>query len=646
MTRRARELETLLLTMFAAFPLYLTHAIGILPLVVFHAVMTGIVMRVAAGKGPELIPARVMRWLAVAYVPFYILDAAVISRSAIAASTHLVLFIALYQPIESAHKSNQAQRMLTTALIFVASLATSTHISVVLFVIAFAFLMFRQLMYVSHLDTVRAIERPYAEAPSGRAAAFYLTGATVIGAALFPFLPRVSNPFVQGITGSLPGASTALSETIDFNEPRTSTADATVVARVWMDEQARPFFTPIRLRGNIYDRYYSGEWRQSFRGLRHIPSRDGVHQVARPGGIQRQAVIQTRAQRGKLFLPSTTFAVANVSNLFEGPSRETYYVYSGGMLNLDLSLATQNEPMRLTRVGMTGYAVSPEVAALAHRIVGNEQRPEKRAQLIEQWMLSNFRYVPNPANLGQAMTVDQFLLRDRAGHCEYFAAGMVVLLNALEVPARIAGGFYGGRYNPLTGYYAIRRDDAHAWTEVWDGTRWVTFDATPPSLRPGTETASAWRAYLAAIGDSVTYFWDRYILTFGLSDQINLAEELITWTRDTVAQTRGRLAANARALASADFGTYLAITLTIGLVVIMIARQRRPLFAQLAIALQRRGIRVEPGMTVEEALHALPPEMRAELEPLVRMYEEEQFSGRRDARRRRELRRKLAELST
>ena len=646
MTRRARELETLLLTMFAAFPLYLTHAIGILPLVVFHAVMTGIVLRVFAGKGPELIPARVMRWLAVAYVPFYILDAAVLSRSAIAASTHLVLFIALYQPIESAHRNNQAQRMLTTALIFVASLATSTHISVVLFVVAFAFFMFRQLMYVSHMDTVRSIERPYAEAPSGRAAAFYLTGATIIGAALFPFLPRVRNPFVQGITGSLPGASTALSETIDFSEPRTGSADATVVARIWMDEQARPFFTPVRLRGTIYDRYYGGEWRQSFRGLGDVRQRDGVFQLARPGGIQRRAVIQTRSQRGKLFLPTTTYAVAGVSNLYEGPTRETYFVYHGGMLNLDLSLSTEAEPLRLTRVAMTGYQPSAEVMALAHRIVGREQRPEKRAELIEQWMLQNFRYLPNSATAGRAMTVDQFLLRDRAGHCEYFAAGMVVLLNALEVPARIAGGFYGGRFNPLTGYYAIRRDDAHAWTEVWDGSKWLTFDATPPMLRPGTESASTWRAYLAAIGDSITYFWDRYILTFGLADQIELAEDLITWTRDMVAQTRGRLASNARAIASADYGTYLAITLTIGLLVIMIARQRRPLFAVLADAMQRRGIRVEPGMTLEEALRKLPPDAAAELAPLVRLYEEEQFSGRRDAKRRRMLKRKLAELST
>ena len=92
MSRRAREIETLLLTMYAAVPLYFTYTIGVVPVLLFHAAMAAILVRVARGQGPDLFPAPLMRALAVAYVPFYIVDAAAISRSAIAASTHLVLF--------------------------------------------------------------------------------------------------------------------------------------------------------------------------------------------------------------------------------------------------------------------------------------------------------------------------------------------------------------------------------------------------------------------------------------------------------------------------------------------------------------------------------------------------------------------------
>jgi len=135
MTRKARELETLLLTMFAAVPLYLTTAVGQLPVAIFHLAMLGIVIRVVMGKGPALIPPRLMRWIAIAYIPLYFVDWKAVGGSAIAASTHLVLFIAVYQPIEAMQRDNQAQRMLTTALIFVASIATSTHITIVLFVV-------------------------------------------------------------------------------------------------------------------------------------------------------------------------------------------------------------------------------------------------------------------------------------------------------------------------------------------------------------------------------------------------------------------------------------------------------------------------------------------------------------------------------
>ena len=93
----------------------------------------------------------------------------------------------------------------------------------------------------------------------------------------------------------------------------------------------------------------------------------------------------------------------------------------------------------------------------------------RQAAAIEAYLSTRFRYVADPSKIGHTMTVDQFLLREHRGHCEYFAAGMVALMTALDVPARIVGGFYGGTLNPLTGYFVIRREDAHAWVEVWDG---------------------------------------------------------------------------------------------------------------------------------------------------------------------------------
>src|SRR5438105_6225652 len=136
MSARRREIELLLLAMFAAVPLYATQTIGMPPLLAFHALLAAMVARVAAGRTPEIIPAALMRVLAVAYIAFYVVDAAAVSRNAIAASTHLILFISVYQPIEAIRKRNDAQRLLTASLICGASVATGTHLSILPFRIA------------------------------------------------------------------------------------------------------------------------------------------------------------------------------------------------------------------------------------------------------------------------------------------------------------------------------------------------------------------------------------------------------------------------------------------------------------------------------------------------------------------------------
>jgi hypothetical protein len=227
------------------------------------------------------------------------------------------------------------------------------------------------------------------------------------------------------------------------------------------------------------------------------------------------------------------------------------------------------------------------------------------------------------------MSVDDFLLRDRRGHCEYFAPGMVALMTALDVPARIVGGFYGGKLNPLTGYFVVRREDAHAWVEVYDGNGWRTYDPTPPALRPGNAQSGLIRAYAAALNDSINYFWDRYILTFGLVDQVTLAVELISRTRQTLRAMNQSARQTASQIFSLRYLAILAGFVAFALAALGISHRRRPAFELLRDHLRARGIEVGPAMTMEEALSELQraqPDVAAALAPLIALYEEEQFS--------------------
>lgn len=655
MSWRAREIESLLLTMFAAVPLYATQAVGLVPLLLFHAAMTMIVVRIASGRDAEIIPIAIMRAIAVAYVVFYIVDAAVLSRDAIAASTHLVLFIAVYQPIEAIRANNRAQRLLIASLIFVASIATSTHIAIVLFVAVFAFFVFRQLMHISHAETVQSLGRDFDEPPSIRAAAFYLCGTALVGALLFPILPRVRNPLVQGMAGALTNASTGLSETIDFSHERSISPDSSVVARVWMGQEAVPFFTPLRLRGTVYDRFARNEWRQTRGiGFREVPRSVGdTFRIARPVGFTRGATVQQRLVKGtRLFLPTTTYAISGVGSLWEGPVEGAYSTDQprSDVWTYRVEMARETSPLRFRRAMVTNYPISPAVAALAKQIVKDEQDPMRQSARIEVFMSTTFTYVPDPAQIGHPMTVDDFLLHERRGHCEYFAAGMVVLLTSLNVPARIVGGFYGGRFNPLTGYFVVRREDAHAWVEVWDGGKWMTYDPTPPTLRPGNGEGSLLRRYASALGDSINYFWDRYVLTFGLGDQIALAAEAITRARTALSAMKDGAVHAKEVLRSAKAAAALLLVVALGVVMIVaILRRRRSLFDLLAAHLERLGITVGAAMTMEDALRELraaQPEAARELEPLIALYEAERFSASNDRSRRATLRRRLSALRT
>ncbi|HEV7427451.1 MAG TPA: transglutaminase domain-containing protein [Thermoanaerobaculia bacterium] len=642
---RKFELELLFLTMFAAVPLYATQAISVAPLLAFHAVMIAIAVRVAMGRGPEVIPNAVMRALAIAYVPFYILDAAMISRSAIAASTHLILFIAAYQPIESAGTRNTAQRLLTAALIFTASVATATHIAILPFILIFGFLLLRQLMHLSHEETVAIIgTSPMAEPRSGRAASFYVFGALAIGTCLFPFMPRVRNPLLPGMTGPLSNATTGLSDSINLNETRSISSDATIVSRVWMGQETIPFFTPLRLKGTIYERFANNTWIQGRRDFIPLDGSDGITRVARPEGFTRKASVQQRFLVGsRLFLPVGTYEVTGAGQIAEGPTRDVFTVWSShrDTIAYDVALARETAPRRAHPVAVANYPVTPAVRALALQIAGSETDPLRQAGAVETYLSHRFRYVADPATIGRTMTVDQFLLEEHRGHCEYFAAGMVALMSALNVPARIVGGFYGGTLNPLTGYFAIRREDAHAWVEVWDGKSWQTFDPTPASLRPGNTHEGLLHVYAMALTDWVNYFWDRHILTYGLGDQLALALAIIE-------RLRGATGAVTIALHTAALRTYMSLLTTLviaGLAVVMIARRRRSLFDLLAMHLHGLGIEVGPSMTVSEALHELRishPAAASDLAPLIALYEAERFSGKEERGRVRRIRAALA----
>jgi transglutaminase-like putative cysteine protease len=98
--------------------------------------------------------------------------------------------------------------------------------------------------------------------------------------------------------------------------------------------------------------------------------------------------------------------------------------------------------------------------------------------------------------------VEEFLTRTRAGHCERFAAGLVLMLRSVGVPAAYVIGFKGCEYEG-DGVYVVRQEHAHAWAEVLIPRRggppgdkspvqwhWLSLDPTPDWEVEADATAS------------------------------------------------------------------------------------------------------------------------------------------------------------
>ncbi|MCE3002166.1 MAG: transglutaminaseTgpA domain-containing protein [Xanthomonadaceae bacterium] len=135
--------------------------------------------------------------------------------------------------------------------------------------------------------------------------------------------------------------------------------------------------------------------------------------------------------------------------------------------------------------------------------------------------------------------IDDFLFSVRSGWCEHYASSFAFLMRAAGIPARVVVGFQGGLWNPAGGYFAVRRSDAHAWTEVWfAGEGWVRIDPTSAvapervseDARAALSAGSAWQGqgWLADLRDRfdlVGFWWNSAVLQFSALRQRALFED-------------------------------------------------------------------------------------------------------------------------
>jgi len=506
-----------------------------------------------ADRDPERwLPNWVLNLLGLVYLPVLAVDVQVMVRLNRPFTTllHLILFLVAVKLFAVRREQDKWHLLLAIFFLFLGSMATSSHVTIAPFLIAFLGFALYVLAALSHLHVVAALgggrgdERaeegvPPAEpadaglaGPSGRVSTRRTLVActllvVVVAIPLFAAMPRVREPFILGRGGAVGmGRSTGFSDSVDLSLTSAIRSNRAVAMRL---QYQRPAENPgeLRYKGATYERYDHRNWYRSRYSQALVWDAERTFRLAPGEEVNRATVFLEPLQSSALIVPVETLAVT--AETFRTIERD-----SGGALiwrglprrdTLRYEVALAPRPQGFAVSGPDGppssldlTGLTPRMNDLAVELMG-EGTLEERVDRLEQALATRYTYTLNFVGRDGESPLEDFLFVYGSGHCEYFASAMVLLLRSQGIPARFVTGFLGAELNPIEGYYVVRQQNAHAWVEAYTPERgWRIYDPTPPDGRPSIAEPSL--SLLAnQLWDFITFRWDRYVLSYGAEDQ-------------------------------------------------------------------------------------------------------------------------------
>jgi protein-glutamine gamma-glutamyltransferase len=564
------------------------------------------------------IPQRIATRLVVAYLLVFPLDVVFLSRAFVAGSTNPALYSALLGAVHfllfvmiirlySATSDRDA--LFLTMLSFAAILASAVlTIDTTFLGLFFLFLLFGVATFVG-LEMRRGSKgaispeadlQPQQELRLTRAlilaALSVAFGAMIIGGALFFFFPRFSAGYL-GRTSLQPTLMSGFSDDVELGQIGEIKKNSAVVMRV---RTGKPVGYPtLRWRGIALSMFDGKRWSSPDRDAVTIPAglngwinlTDHPPEPDPAATVLRYTILLQPVATDTMFAPANAVSVrgnlsGEGSNLEVG-ARRSYIIRdaTGSLFNpfhnfstlryegfsllpgtnvFRLRAASMEYPEAIRDTYLQLPKLDPRISELAKQITVRAQTPFDKTIAVEGYLRSRYSYTLNLTGKPGDDALAHFLFETRAGHCEYFASAMAILLRTLGIPTREVNGFLPGEYNDLGGDYIVRASDAHSWVEVYfPGTGWLTFDPTPP----GAESAGGFFSRLGQYMDWFELSWNEWVINYDFIHQILLAQNMQRSTRNwtetarawyTHQQERGR-----RWMKSWDLGLRLLIPLAI-----------------------------------------------------------------------------------
>jgi transglutaminase-like putative cysteine protease len=538
--------------------------------------------RIWRRKGPE-ISVRLATWLVLAYFLFFPFDLWVISRSlaagapnpalysALLAAIHLLLFAILVRLYSARTNRDFA---------FLAVLAFAAILASAILTIETGFLISLAVFLVLAVSTFVALEirrssvgavsptlepgTPLAQQLNralGLTSIFVALGTLAIASAFFFVIPRFTAGYLSAISLQ-PTLMTGFSDSSTLGAIGKIKQNPAVVMRIHVEGD------PIRAsevhwRGIAFTDFDGRRW--------FTPNHDPT--VVSPNGEGVYQLMSVPPRRGEYYplhytvlmepIASDALFVAlkviDVRGRFgndlqrtEGARRAGFLIYdkTGSLSNplhnetkiryqadsllpvippAELRQASTNYPEINKQMYLQLPQLDPRVPKLAAQITNGATNPYDKASRIETYLKTKYAYTLDLRDPHGQDPLAYFLFDRRAGHCEYFASAMTILVRTLGIPARYVTGFLPGEYNDVGGDYIIRASDAHAWVEVYfPDYGWITFDPTPPgNAKPGGLLDR-----LAMYWDWFQYTWGEWIINYDFVHQITLAQNVQKTSHD------------------------------------------------------------------------------------------------------------------
>src|ERR1700741_2926824 len=345
----------------------------------------------------------------------------------------------------------------------------------------------------------------------------------------------------SGMTSNLTG----FSESVTLGQIGTLKKNEGVVMRVRVEDMQSP--RELRWRGVALDEFTGRVWKKSVqaRQLDVINERAGLFQFGTTEAISRlttQTFFLEPLDSPVLFAAPRVVAVQGdlpfVRVDEEGSVQSRRHDFERLMYK---ALSDINEPrtdllrndVRPLPISYYRYLqvpenIDPRISTLAASIVlqANASNRYDTAKAIESYLQNEYGYSMEMKAGGSDPLAD-FLFNVKAGHCEYFATAMTVMLRTRGVAARLVNGFTAGEYNEAAGAYTVRNSNAHSGVKVYfpESRSGVTSDPTPSAGR-SEPVRTGIAAQLAKYGEAIELLWFQYVVGYDKQEQRSLAASL------------------------------------------------------------------------------------------------------------------------